>query len=157
MLPEGSRISFDPNIRPESLSVEEVRELCRPVIEKASIIFPSKTEAALFTGCATDEEGCRLWADQGKLVVLKNGSEGCIIYQGNEKIPVPSFQVEEVDPTGAGDTFCGAFLTALIEGKPLSECGRFACAAGAMSVRKQGPMEGAPSRAELEAFLKAHS
>ena len=156
-LPEGSRISFDPNIRPESLSVEEVRELCRPVIEKASIIFPSKTEAALFTGCATDEEGCRLWADQGKLVVLKNGSEGCIIYQGNEKIPVPSFQVEEVDPTGAGDTFCGAFLTALIEGKPLSECGRFACAAGAMSVRKQGPMEGAPSRAELEAFLKAHS
>ena len=93
----------------------------------------------------------------GKTGRLKNGSEGCIIYQGNEKIPVPSFQVEEVDPTGAGDTFCGAFLTALIEGKPLSECGRFACAAGAMSVRKQGPMEGAPSRAELEAFLKAHS
>ena len=36
-LPEGSRISFDPNIRPESLSVEEVRELCRPVIEKAKM------------------------------------------------------------------------------------------------------------------------
>ena len=156
-LPEGSRISFDPNIRPESLSVEEVRELCRPVIEKASILFPSKTEAAMFTGCATDEEGCRLWANQGKLVVLKNGSDGCILYQGSEKIAVPSFSVEEVDPTGAGDTFCGAFLTALIEGRSLEECGRFACAAGAMSVRKQGPMEGAPNREELEAFLKANA
>ncbi len=68
---------------------------------------------------------------------------------------VPSFQVEEVDPTGAGDTFCGAFLTALTEGMSLAECARFANAAGAMSVRKQGPMEGAPSRAELDAFLLA--
>ena len=79
--------------------------------------------------------------------------EGCILYHGADKIAVPSFQVEEVDPTGAGDTFCGAFLTALIEGQSLAACGRFACAAGAMSVRKQGPMEGAPSRMELEAFL----
>ena len=156
-LPEGSRISFDPNIRPESLSVEEVRELCRPVLERASVVFPSKTEAARFTGLPTDEEGCRLWASQGKLVVLKNGSEGCVIYSGEETIAVPSFPVEEVDPTGAGDTFCGAFLTALCEGKPLAECGRFACAAGAMSVRRQGPLEGAPSREELEAFLAAHA
>ena len=58
----------------------------------------------------------------------------------------------EVDPTGAGDTFCGAFLTALVEGKDLRECARFANAAGALSVLKQGPMEGARP-VQLDAFL----
>ena len=107
----------------------------------------------MFTGAATDDEGCKQWAAQGKIVVLKNGEEGSRIFYGDTVTDVPSFKVTEVDPTGAGDTFCGAFITALLEGKDIYECGRFANAAGAMSVRKQGPMEGAPSREELEAFL----
>ena len=152
-LPENVKISFDPNIRPEALSVEEIRQLCRPVIERASLIFPSKGEAAMFTGAATDDEGCRQWAARGKIVVLKNGEKGSRIFCGDTITDVPSFKVTETDPTGAGDTFCGAFITALLEGKDIYECGRFANAAGAMSVRRQGPMEGAPSREELEAFL----
>lgn len=155
-LPDDTKFSFDPNIRPEALSVDEIKKLCLPVIERASAIFPSRTEAAMFTGAASDDEGCKIWAKQGKLVVLKNGEAGCRVFCGDDVIDVPSFKVEEVDPTGAGDTFCGAFLTALVEGKPLQECARFANAAGAMSVRRQGPMEGAPSRAELDAFLGAN-
>ena len=151
-----TKVCFDPNIRPEALSVEEIRRLCMPVLERADLILPSKSEAMMFTGAASDDEGCRKWAAEGKIIVLKNGEEGSRIYTRDEVVDVPSFPVEEVDPTGAGDTFCGAFLAALIEGKSIRECGRFANAAGAMSVRKQGPMEGAPSRAELEAFLKEH-
>ena len=155
-LPEDTKISFDPNIRPEALSVEQIKALCGPVIERASIIFPSKSEAVMFTGEPNDDAGCKKWASEGKIVVLKNGEAGSRIFYGDKVVDVPSFHVEEVDPTGAGDTFCGAFLTALIEGKSMEECGRFANAAGAMSVRKQGPMEGAPSRAELDAFLEEH-
>lgn len=154
-LPAETRISFDPNIRPEALSVEEIKKLCAPVMERACVIFPSRTEAAMLTGAETDEEGCKLWARQGKLVVLKNGSEGSRVFTGEDVWDVPSYPVTEVDPTGAGDTFCGAFLTALVEGMSLRECARFANAAGAMSVQKQGPMEGSPSRAELEAYIKA--
>lgn len=151
-----TKVCFDPNIRPEALSVEEIRRLCMPVLERADLILPSKSEAMMFTGAASDDEGCRKWAAEGKIIVLKNGEAGSRIYTKDEVVDVPSFPVEEVDPTGAGDTFCGAFLTALIEGKSIRECGRFANAAGAMSVCKQGPMEGAPSREELEAFLKEH-
>ena len=152
-LPENVKISFDPNIRPEALSVEEIKKLCGPVIERAGLIFPSKGEAMMFTGAGTDDEGCRQWAAQGKIVVLKNGEAGSRIFSGGTVTDVPSFKVTEVDPTGAGDTFCGAFITALLEDRSIYECGRFANAAGAMSVRRQGPMEGAPSREELEAFL----
>lgn len=128
--------------------------MCAPVIARASLIFPSKTEAEMFTGAKNDEEGCKLWASQGKLVVLKNGEAGCRIFTGDQVLDIPGFAITEVDPTGAGDTFCGAFLVTLTEGKDLTHCGVFANAAGALSVQKQGPMEGAPARAELEAFIK---
>jgi sugar/nucleoside kinase (ribokinase family) len=153
-LPEGTAISFDPNVRLESSEAKRIKEYCAPVIEKASIIFPSKNEAAIFTDSDNDDMGCRKWAAMGKTVVLKNGESGCRIYVKDQVIIVPSVQVEEVDPTGAGDTFCGAFLTALTNGKSLEECGKFANMAGALSVRVKGPMEGAPSRDEVEEYLK---
>ena len=155
-LPEDTKISFDPNIRPEALSVAEIKKLCGPVIERASLIFPSRTEAAMFADTRNDDEGCKKWASEGKIVVLKNGEAGSIIYSKDQIINVSSYNVTEIDPTGAGDTFCGAFLTGLCEGKSLTECAKYANAAGAMSVRIQGPMEGAPSRKELEVFIKNH-
>ena len=148
-LPPGARISFDPNIRPEVLSVEEIRELCQPVIERAHVILPSLSEAVMFTGAGNDEEGCRSWASEGKLVVLKQGARGCTIFQGDDVLQVPGFRVEEIDPTGAGDCFCAGVTLALLEGMDLKDTGRFANAVGALAVTKKGPMEGAPTRAEV--------
>jgi len=148
-LPPGARVSFDPNIRPEVLSVEEIRELCAPVIERADVILPSLSEAMMFTGAGSDEEGCRAWAEAGKLVVLKQGAEGCRIFQGRDEFAVSGFRVQEIDPTGAGDCFCAGVTVALLEGMELRDVGRFANAVGALAVTKKGPMEGAPTRTEV--------
>ena len=88
-----------------------------------------------------------------KLVVQKRGASGSRFFTKEGIVDVPSFKAKELDPTGAGDTFDAALLVALIEGKPLEEAGRFANAAGAFAVTKKGPMEGAPSRKMLDAFL----
>ena len=45
----------------------------RASIERADVILPSLTEAAMLTGKPSDDEGCRFWAAQGKMVVLKMG------------------------------------------------------------------------------------
>jgi len=153
VLPAGARVSFDPNIRPEVLSVEQVRALCLPVIERADVVLPSLGEAAMLTGAASDEEGCRRWAARGKTVVLKMGAAGCRIFHGGEDIRVPAYSVEEVDPTGAGDSFSAGFTVALLEGMDLPAAGRFANAVGALAVTKKGPMEGAPTRAEVLALM----
>ena len=137
------------------LGVEEIRALCQPVIERADLILPSAGEAAMLTGAADDEAGCRQWAGQGKLVALKQDEAGSTLYQGDERISVPGFRVTEVDATGAGDCFGAALSVALLEGMPLEEAGRFANAVGALAVTRNGPMEGAPTRAEAMAFLAA--
>jgi len=152
-LPPGARVSFDPNIRPEVLSVEEIRELCRPVLERADVFLPSAGEGRLFTGAASDEEGCRELARQGKIVVLKQGAKGCRIFSGEQDIQAPAFAVQEVDPTGAGDSFCAGFTVALLEGMDLPTAGRFANAVGALAVTQKGPMEGAPTREQVSRFV----
>ncbi len=154
-LPDGARLSFDPNIRPEVLSVDEVRALCRPVLERADVFLPSIGEAAMLTGMASDEEACRGLAAMGKIVVLKQGAKGCRIFAGEQDISIPAFAVDEVDPTGAGDSFCAGFTVALLEGLDLAEAGRFANAVGALAVTQKGPMEGAPTRADVQKLLAA--
>jgi tagatose kinase len=156
MLSPAAHVSFDPNIRPELLSVAEVRQLCQPVIQRADFIFPSLGEAAMLTGAANDEAGIQEWLAQGKSVVLKMGAHGSRIYHRGEVIETPAFAVPEVDPTGAGDSFGAAFTVAMLEGMPLAAAGRFANAVGALAVTKKGPMEGAPTRDEVEAFLQNH-
>ncbi len=152
-LPPNATLSFDANIRPELLTVDQIRELVKPVIERADVILPSVTEAAMLTGLDTDEQGCRLWASQGKTVVLKMGAKGCRIYREARVIDVPGWTVEEVDPTGAGDAFCAGFTVAMLEGMPLEEAGRFANAVGALAVTKLGPMEGVPSREQVNELM----
>jgi sugar/nucleoside kinase (ribokinase family) len=156
-LPPGARLSFDPNIRPEVLSVEEIRELCRPVLERADVFLPSAGEAMMFTGAESDEAGCRRLAAEGKIVVLKQGPQGCRLFAGATDLAVPGFAVEEVDPTGAGDSFCAGFTVALLEGMDLLQAGRFANAVGALAVTKKGPMEGAPTRMEVLELLGRQS
>ena len=148
-VPEGACVSFDPNIRPEVLSAKQIRELCSPVIDRADVILPSLGEAMMFTGASSDDEGCRTWAARGKLVVLKQGAEGCKIFGKGLEVEVPAFRVEEIDPTGAGDCFCAGVTVALLDGRQLREVGRFANAVGALAVTKKGPMEGAPTRAQV--------
>jgi sugar/nucleoside kinase (ribokinase family) len=152
-LGDGARVSFDPNIRPEVLSVEEIRGLVAPVIERADVILPSLSEAKMLTGAESDEAGCRLWAQQGKLVVLKQGPRGSRVFYGNTDFEVASFPVTEVDPTGAGDSFSAGITVALLEGMELREAARFANAVGALAVTVKGPMEGAPRRDQVRAML----
>ncbi len=154
-LPADAQLSFDPNIRPEVLSVEEIRDLCQPVIERADLILPSAGEAAVLTGAADDERGCRLWAGQGKLVALKQGEAGCTLFRGDECIQVPAFPAKEIDATGAGDSFAAALTVALLEGMAPEPAARFANAVGALAVARIGPMEGSPTRYEVEAFMQA--
>jgi len=152
---ENSRIiSFDPNLRPELLGVEQVRKICAPVLSKARVVLPSGAEAAMLTGLSDLDQACRALLNFGpEMVVLKRGELGSKLFTVQHEVEVPSIPVMEVDPTGAGDCFSAGFAVACLENLPSAEAARFANIVGALSVTKLGPMEGAPTRAQVNRYL----
>ena len=61
--------------------------------------------------------------------------------------------VQAVDTTGAGDVFHAALALALAEGQGTPEAVAWACAAAAFKCERGFGAEGAPTRAELDAWL----
>jgi sugar/nucleoside kinase (ribokinase family) len=151
----GGKISFDPNLRPELMGLDECRSVYAPYLDTADLLLPTADEARILSDAAEDEEAARrLLGDVERLVVFKRGSEGSTFFAPGKSLDVSSFPVEEIDPTGAGDCFNAACLAGLINGWALDQTARFATAAGALAVTRQGPMEGAPTAAEIERFLE---
>ena len=91
----------------------------------------------------------------GRNILVTQGSRGATLLtaegQVYEQLALPVAHV--VDETGAGDCFRAAFCVALSEGQTLPECLRWAAAAGACAVQKQGAVPSAPTRQEVEALL----
>lgn len=91
-------------------------------------------------------------------VVITLGADGCVVAeradQGASVEHISAISVTAVDTTGAGDTFCGALAAALDAGEALSTAARFAAAAGALAVQREGAVPAIPSRAAIIAELQ---
>lgn len=153
---KGGTASFDPNLRPEILNSPGMREALQTVIAETDIFLPSGEELFLFSEAKTEDAAIKELLGKGiKAIVLKQGAAGATYHDAESTVRLASIPVEEVDPTGAGDCFGATFVTFWLEGARPEEALRYANAAGALAVTKTGPMEGASTRAELQAFLQA--
>lgn len=136
-------ISFDPNLRPEMLDINIILEICKPVLEATDILLPSGEEAEMLAGIKGEKKACNKLLEMGpKMVVLKQGKEGSTIFSMEQQdgLKVPGFKVKEIDPTGAGDSFGGAFIVGYLAGWDLMKTTKFANAVGALKVESFGPM-----------------
>jgi tagatose kinase len=150
----GGKLSFDPNLRPELMDLDESRRVFAYYLERADLLLPTAEEARALTATTDDEKAAtRLLGDVERLVVFKRGSEGSTFFTLGKRLDCPGISVNEVDPTGAGDCFNAACLFGLINTWTLDRTAPFANAAGALAVTSQGPMEGASTVAEVENLL----
>lgn len=123
------------------------------------IVTPNVTEAALLTGLDAaaidaDRAADALLARGVAAAVVTLGERGALLATPTERRPVPSFPVEVVDTTAAGDAFNGGLAVALAEGASLVDAVGFAAAVGALTVTRLGAQPSLPARAEVEQFLK---
>ncbi len=156
----GCDISFDPNLRPELLpgGYAQFREVCWPVLSRASLVLPGREELAALTRTDDPLEGARALLQAGaRMVAVKLGGDGCLVCTHEETVRVEPFPVRAVDPTGAGDCFDAAVVCGLIEEKGPAEIGELANACGALGASERGPMEGAKFRPEVDAFIRDNS
>lgn len=150
----GGKVSCDPNVRPELMKDASARDALLDIVSKSDILLPSDADVRfLYPDLSDDECLDKMLSGTAEVVVLKNGSRGVRVKSATEDFHLPAHKVEEVDPTGAGDCFCGAFVGMLDQGSDLRTAATYANAAGAMHVTTRGPMEINPGLSEIEKFL----
>ena len=86
-------------------------------------------------------------------VVVTLGARGCLALADGDRLEQRAFPVELVDSTGAGDTFCGSLVAALVRGESLAGALREASAASALACSRLGAQSAIPTRAEVQALL----
>ena len=151
----GGSISVDPNLRKELKYDAKTEARFAQLVKMSDVLLPSGDELERAAG-VEGESGAvaRLFEFGVREVVLKRGDKGvsCFLPDGTI-VQTSAFEVEELDPTGAGDCFGGAYVACRRLGMSVSESLDYGCAAGARNVTFLGPMEGAGTKAELDAFI----
>jgi ribokinase len=120
------------------LNPAPARHLPREVLDLVDVLVANETEADVVGG----EGACGL-------VVTTLGARGA---RAGTRL-LPAFAVDAVDPTGAGDAFCGALAAALAAGGSMDAALLRAGAAGAAAVAVVGAVPSLPTRAEVDRLL----
>ena len=150
----GTRVCFDVNYRSKLWGAGEARAFAEEILPEVDLLLVGDEEASALWD--RDDEGfLRELASGGpEEVVLKRGEAGSLAFVGGEILHHPAFEVEEIDPVGAGDAFAAGYLAGHLWDLPAGERLRVANAMGAMSVATLGDYEGLPDEDELRALLR---
>ena len=153
---KGTKISFDPNIRKELFTENSIEVVIKEVVENTSVFLPGVEELLMIMEADTVERAIEKAFSYPKMeiIALKNGSKGSTIYTREGVVEIPAYKVTQLDATGAGDCFDGAFIAGLLEKKDMLEVGKMAAAAGALNAAAFGPMEGDISPATIQKLMK---
>ncbi|MGL4614137.1 MAG: PfkB family carbohydrate kinase, partial [Shewanella sp.] len=144
------------------LNPAPARPLSEALLACVDIITPNETEAEVLTGIKVCDNASaqaaadKLHASGIATVMITLGARGVWLSQQDQGELIAGFKVDATDTTAAGDTFNGAFVTALMEAMPLPRAIKFAHAAAAISVTRFGAQTSIPTRAEVEQFLSQH-
>jgi ribokinase len=127
--------------------------------DEVDIFVPNQVEAALFAG--SEPDSVEDWAMLGQhlrglgphTVIVTLAAEGSLIVSPTGVNHIPSFPVQVVDTTAAGDAFVGGLAAAVLRGLSQREAVRYANACGAIAVTRAGAQPSLPRRAEVEDLL----
>jgi sugar/nucleoside kinase (ribokinase family) len=166
----GVPVCFDVNMRPTIWADSATaRRACEPALAAATLLKFSLDDArfVLELGDAATAESVvdALRGHGNPIVVLTDGARGAWVSVRNDVAEakleyVPAFDIEAIEPTGAGDAFMAAVIARLLanDWQTLSRDDvRYASAAGALTTTRAGAIDSLPSRAEIESFLDARA
>ena len=142
------------------LNPAPAQALPEELIRQLYMITPNETEAEILTDIKVEDkisaaQAAKRFHQLGvQIVLITLGAKGVYFSENGQGQIIGGFRVKAKDTTAAGDTFNGALAVALLEGKTLTNAIRFAHAAAAISVTREGAQPSIPSRAEALDFLE---
>ena len=85
-----------------------------------------------------------------KQVIVTLGKKGSLYVNEEKYLLVKPYKVKAVDTTAAGDSYCGAFVTALAQDKTIAEAMDFASKASSITVTRKGAISSLPRLSDLK-------
>lgn len=155
----GLPLIFDVDYRPYSWpSAAVAADVYSRAGALCDVIVGNDVEFGFMAGEAEKglDKARSLIASGAQIVVYKRGEKGSVTVTRDGEFATGIFPTQALKPTGAGDSFLGAFVAALAEGRPVGEAVLRGSAAAAMVVARVGCAPAMPTRTELDAFLATH-
>lgn len=122
----------------ETIKLKDIRN----IIECSDIFMTNEIEACSIADTGSYEEALEKLGAYAKLLVVKLGSKGSIVKQGEKIVHVPAAEVGEVvDTTGAGDLYGAGFIYGYLKGWDIEKTARFASASGSLAVTFYGGVD----------------
>ncbi|MFC5568577.1 ribokinase [Lysobacter yangpyeongensis] len=134
------------------LNAAPAQALPQTLLESVDVLIANEGELAAVTGVEDDMAAAVARLGRVDVIVTLGARGSCAHTQGGWVLQ-PAFEVDAVDTTGAGDTYCGAFVAALAAGDTFAEAMRRAAAASALACTRMGAQASIPARAEVELML----
>ncbi len=134
------------------LNAAPARALPPELLGAIDILIVNEGELCAVTGCDRIIDAmARLGAMDVIVTLVSRGScariEGAWMLQG-------AFEVDAIDTTGAGDTFCGVFVAAIAQDLGFADALRRASAASALACTRMGAQSGVPDASEVDTLLQ---
>jgi sugar/nucleoside kinase (ribokinase family) len=131
----GLTISLDTNDDPN----ETWGGVLDEILPMVDILLPNESELLRMTRAQTINDALSLMSQKVPLIVVKCGSNGSIVQQGDRRQVIPPIQIAPIDTIGAGDSFNAGFLSSYLRGRSPSECAAMGNIVGAIStLRSEG-------------------
>jgi sugar/nucleoside kinase (ribokinase family) len=145
----GLTTSLDTNDDPDDRWTADIQKL----FPHLDLLMPNEHEACRMAGVDDVEEAIEILAKKVKTLVVKRGSKGAMVCNGDKRFTALPLAVDVVDPVGAGDTFNAGFLHQFVRGASLEDCLAFGNVTAALSTTRGGGTEAFRDAAYRDAFI----
>jgi ribokinase len=141
------------------LNPAPARRLPDSLLADVEILVPNQSELGLLSGqaimdiSAATSAAWTLLAKGVGTVIVTLGSNGALLVTEESVKHIPTFNLNVVDTTAAGDAFIGGLAAALLKGKSLEEAVRYGNASGALATTKFGAQPSLPTAEDVENLL----
>lgn len=160
----GCLITFDPNLRPPLWdSLDHAKEAMEYGFQFCDVLKISDNEIQFVSGLEDYDEGIKYLQDKYNipLIFLTLGKDGSRAYYKDMCVERGVYDVETIETTGAGDTFCGCAISTVLEygldgltEEILGDLLSYANAAASLITTKKGAIRSMPTTAEIEDLMR---
>jgi 2-dehydro-3-deoxygluconokinase len=128
----GLTVSYDLNYRSKLWSAKQASAVQEPLLEHVDLLIATEEDARLIFGAESAESLAKRFEIGAVAITRRDNPCSATVAADGKTYSAPRFEVESVDPIGAGDAFSGGLIVSRLEHRGWDDAVRFATATAAL-------------------------